>query len=182
MKQRLGKWTGRWTENGLNGSAQRATVKQHKVQLEARHEWCTPCVDLGADTLHHLHERPGWWVRAHPRQVCRWYTTGRRDCCSKRLCCCSGGPGQTGETGQWKPHEAQQRENTRSCTLRADQQDLGVLVDTKPNVLTPSQTCWHQANGTMGCIRQSVGSPSMEVILPLCSALGEPYLEHWAPQ
>jgi len=66
------------------------------------------------------------------------------------------------------------------------ERDLDVLVDDR---LTMSQQCAlaaKNANGILEYIKKSVDSRSREVLLPLCTALVRPHLEHfiqfWAPQ
>jgi len=54
--------------------------------------------------------------------------------------------------------------------LRAEEKDLGVLVDGKMDMSK-------KASHILGCIKRSVASRSREVILPLYSALVRPHLE-----
>ncbi|KFQ62841.1 hypothetical protein N334_09538, partial [Pelecanus crispus] len=54
------------------------------------------------------------------------------------------------------------------------EKDLGVLVDTNQQCALAAQ----KANRILGCIKRSVASRSRGVILPLCSALVRPHLEH----
>jgi len=59
------------------------------------------------------------------------------------------------------------------------EKDLGVLVETKLNASHECVLVAKQANGILGCTRQSIASRSREVILPLCSALVRPDLDCW---
>ena len=66
------------------------------------------------------------------------------------------------------------------------EKDMGVLVDEKLNVSWQCVLAAQKANHILGCIKRSMASRPREVILPLCSALVRPHLEHyvqlWGPQ
>ncbi|KAK4816555.1 hypothetical protein QYF61_017945 [Mycteria americana] len=66
------------------------------------------------------------------------------------------------------------------------ERDLGVLVDSRPNVSEQCALAAKRANHILGCIKHSITSRSKEVIIPLYLVMLQPHLEccvqFWAPQ
>ena len=68
----------------------------------------------------------------------------------------------------------------------ASKKDLGVLVDDKLNTSQQCTLAARKANVILGSISRGVASRDREGIVPLCSALMGPHLQHciqvWGPQ
>ncbi|KFQ64093.1 hypothetical protein N334_03538, partial [Pelecanus crispus] len=87
--------------------------------------------------------------------------------------------------GQGNP-QYQYRLGNEGIESHSVEKDLGVLVGEKADMSQQCVLTAQKANRILGCIKSSVASRSREGILPLCSALVRPHLEHcvqlWGPQ
>jgi len=82
------------------------------------------------------------------------------------------------DLGQCNPGYTYKLQDERLESSPAERH-LGFWCDGKLNMSQQCALVDKRANHVLGCIKHSIASWSGQVIVPLCTALAQPHLEHW---